>query len=174
MPRAALALALTSVLALAALAGCGGEDGDGGGDRARAAYVAEGDALCRQVNARIARLNRRAADDVRRAGGQDAATLAALAPVLAQGLAIQRDAERRFAAIAPPEADRDEVAELVAANRRQTTLVARLAETSRRGDATGFLTTSNRLVVERRRTARIARGIGFRECGGVRDGPAQR
>ncbi len=191
MPPVRNALA-TLLLGAALLSGCGGDDEEndpapapastqsqpadppqteaspGEGGPTRAEYIARADAFCKTANARARKLNERARDLARGKTGLKA-QLEAIAPVVEEGLKVQRESAEAFKKIEPPPADRAIVEQLHRAADELTDLVAQVGEAAEDGDVARYRQLVGQQARIRTRTRAIQRDYGFKECGSGRN-----
>lgn len=166
------ALALLAVLCLALATGCGGDDGPGTtgttGTSAttptRAAFIAQGDAVCRETNARIAASNARIAQ-INRTATDAKQALADAAPIFAETYDEQRDSVARFRALTPPAGDEQTVDAIVAGIEQQVSLVGQAAEAAAAGDVAQLQAVGAQMRSTRTRVRGLLQGYGFKECG---------
>lgn len=152
-------------------AGCGGDDN--GKDTAttktesKADYIAKADAVCKDANAKITELNRKAARQVEDSGEikkpEDA--LKVLAPVLEEGLDLQKETQAKFKAIAPPDSEKERIGKLNAAYDQQIALVEKVTGAAKDGDLEEFNKLLAQQATKRADTSAQAQTFGFKECG---------
>lgn len=157
----------------AVAAGCGDDGGGSTGSATtsastaaptRAAFVAQGDALCRRANARIAATNERIAQINRTATSADRA-LAEAAPLLAATYAEQRRYVAEFRALTPPAGEEETIDGIVAGIEQQVGLVGQVADAAQAGDVARVRTLGASLKTTRTRVRGLLQGYGFQVCG---------
>ncbi|HMS63083.1 MAG TPA: hypothetical protein PKD63_12460 [Solirubrobacteraceae bacterium] len=158
-----------AVLCLAVVSGCGGDDEPGttGASAAaptRAAFIAQGDAVCRQTNARIAASNARIAR-INRTATDAKQALADAAPVFAETYDEQRGSVERFRALTPPAGDEQTGDTIVAGIEQQVALVGQASEAAAAGDVAQLQELGTQLRSTRTRVRGLLQGYGFKECG---------
>ena len=135
-------------MAVLALCGCGGDDGGG-----KEGYLPKGDALCRSINATVAKEAKPTNDPAERARQYRAI------------LAAAERARRRFGELTPPAARRGLVTRFLAAFDAKLDAVRALAVSTERRDPAAF---RRALGTNQNADARfndLARRIGFSVCG---------
>ena len=161
MNRPALALCLLVL----AVGGCGGDDDEPSGNApTRAEYIAAGDEICTQVNEKTAELNREV-DEIERTATDQAAALAAAAPLLAEAYDYQRDQLAEFRDLTPPAGDEEAVDRIVAGIEQQVALVGKIADAASAGDAERLAELGSQVAPLRTRVRGLLQGYGFEECG---------
>lgn len=151
----------------AVAAGCGGDDGgdgSGGDASARAAYIEQGDAICRKANAEIAATNARI-NQIERSATSAGQALKDAAPLLQQTADDQRASVAEFRALNAPDADQAQVEKIVAGITEQVALVGKLADAAQAGDAAQVQALGAELAGTRDRVRSLFQGFGFAECG---------
>lgn len=159
--------ALLPFVALVALAGCGGDDEKTTKSSSKADYIAKADAVCKKTNGKIQALNARAAKEL---AGADASVkpedaLARLAPVLEEGLEIQRTSAAELKAIEAPDELSERVEKLTAAYDGQIALVEKVGKAAKDRDVEAFQKLIAEQTQRRAQTREQALAIGFKECG---------
>lgn len=154
---------------LVAASGCGDDGGDTtttttAAAPTRAAYIAQGDAVCRRTNAGIAATNARIAQ-INRTATDAQQALADAAPLLATTAKAQRASAAEFRALQPPAGDTAEVAAIVAGIDEQVALVGEVADAAAAGDVARIKTLGAQLRTTRDRVRGLLQGYGFKVCG---------
>ena len=174
------ALLVALLCGLLVLSGCGGDDDEESGTNSSPAttteqraddqgptkedYIAEADTLCKESNARAKALNERSVEAVKgRSSGKE--QLRALAPILREGYALQRNDMEEFEAIEPPADDREVIDRLTTAYGEQTALVGRMLDAAEATDVQRFNALQKEHQRVKTRARGLARGYGFKECG---------
>ncbi len=143
-----VALTAGAVLLLAA-AGCGG---GGGGERlSREDYVAQADAICKEVEQK--------ADELAAPG-----SIQEIPPYVDGALPIFDEGLERLEALRPPEDLRDKVDDWLAAGDRTRELLADLKAAAEEGDAAKVREIGARGDMLDEETDRLARELGLVEC----------
>lgn len=153
-----------AVLCAAVAAGCGGDDDSGGEASTRAAYIAQGDAICRKANAEIAATNARI-NQIERSATSAGQALKEAAPLLQQTADDQRASVAEFRALSAPAEDEAQVEKIVAGITDQVELVGKLADAAQAGDAARVQALGAELAGTRDRVRSLFQGFGFAECG---------
>ena len=151
-----------AVLGAVALAvtGCGGGDDDSAGDRAltSAQFVAQAQAICRDVR----RAHRPYTEQVQKLPARVA--IKRLAPILEATLAASRQGLARLSALERPPADRAKVDAYLDTAEKLLDVQAQLARTARAGDRENGYRVSAPTVELSQDQRRLARAYGLKDC----------
>jgi hypothetical protein len=138
------------LLCLVALAGCGG--GDDGGDRD--AYVASGDAICRDYEAAIGKLDQ-------------PVELGDIGPYIADALPVLERTAGRIEALDPPADLRDEFAAFRDAARQTVTRAEALRRAAEQGDSGEVERLLDEAGKASERRVGLARAAGLDACADI-------
>ncbi|WP_354700448.1 hypothetical protein DSM112329_00725 [Paraconexibacter sp. AEG42_29] len=129
-----------------------------------AQYVTQVDGLCRTINAQTKRLNAKA-NAALRGAKTEAEQLAAVAPVLKEGLGAQSLALDTIKAVERPAADKAALASYFALLDQQKQQLTALAAAAEAGSITKYKSVTAKSAGLRQRARAKAIAFGFKECG---------
>jgi hypothetical protein len=128
------------------LAGCGG-------GLSKSELVAKGDAICKRVNARMAK-------------EQEPTNAADLAALAKKTVKISDPAIKDMEALDPPDELEQDFKKFVASLKRQRDLTKQIGEAAAKGDTVKIEKVGTEAGKAQKEYRRLADKIGFKECGG--------